>query len=204
MANVQCNDTDQICPTDCTEQQIPSVNFDDCSPELNDSEIEWVALAKSDAADFTDVEDAAEWTTRINQLATTPAPTPDDSIRMIRVVGDKPAPEITTRIVSGGRSVQTAKRHTLNIDVDETNDLNYEFARSTSCNATYKLWYVTKAGFVYGGICGLKAQVILNLIQARGQGEIELYQGTESWSDKIDPPRADFPLAGTVNFTAES
>lgn len=202
--NTQCNDTDQICPTDCSEQQIPSVNFDDCSPELNDSEIEWVAVAKSDAADFTDVEDAAEWTARINQLAATPAPDPDDSIRMIRVTGDKPAPEITTRTVSGGRLVQTAKKHTVNIDVDETNSLNYEFARSTSCNATYKVWYVTKAGLVYGGICGLKAQVILNLIQNRGDGEIEIYQGTITWDDKIDPPRASFPLAGTVNFTAES
>lgn len=204
MANTQCNDTDQICPQDCSEQQIPSVNFDDCSPELNDSEIEWIAVAKSDADDFTDIEDADEWNARINQLAATPAPSPDNSIRMIRVTGDKPAPEITNRTVSGSRTVQTAKSHTINFDIDETNELNYEWARSTSCNATYKAWYITKAGLVYGGICGLKAQIVANLVQARGDGEIELYQGTMTWKDKIDPPRANFPLAGTVNFTAES
>lgn len=201
MPNVQCNDTDVLCPLDCTDQQIPSVNFDDCSPELNESEIEWIAVAKSDAVDFEDIEDAEEWTTRITQVAAGTAPSPDNTIRMLRVIGDKPAPEITNRTVSGNRQVQTAKKHTLNIEVDETNKLNYEFARSTSCNATYKAWYVTKAGLVYGGICGIKAQMVLNLVQNRGDGEIEKYIGTVTWNDKIDPPRADFPLAGTVNFS---
>lgn len=200
MANVQCNDTDVICPVDCTDAQIPSVNFDDCAPELNESEIEWLAIARSDASDFTDIEDANEWTTRITQTAAGSAPDPDNTIRMIRVIGDKPAPEVISRVVSGNRTVQTGKKHTVNIDIDETNALNYEFARSTGCNATYKLWYITKAGLVYGGICGVKAQVTLNLIQNRGDGEIEIYQGPVTWNDRLDPPRANFPLAGTVNF----
>jgi len=200
MANTQCNDTDVICAANCDDQQIPSVNFDDCSPENNESEIEWIAVARSDADDFTDVEDVAEWNARIAQAAADPAPDPDNTIRMIRVIGDKPAPEVQTRVVSGNRTIQTGKNHTLNVEIDETNADNYEFARSTSCNATYKLWYVTRAGLVYGGTCGVKAQMVLNLIQARGVGEIEKYVGTVSWNDKIDPPRASFPLAGTVNF----
>lgn len=198
--NTQCNDTDTLCPENCDEAQLPSVNFDDCSPELNESEIEWIAVAKSDAADFTDVEDVTEWEARIAQTAAETPPDPDDTIRMLRVIGDKPAPEVQTREVSGGRTVQTAKNHTLNVEVDETNATNYEFARSTGCNPTYKLWYVTKAGLVYGGICGLKANLVLNLIQNRGDGEIEKYIGTVTWDDKVDPPRANFPLAGTVNF----
>lgn len=200
MANTQCNDTDALCPENCEEQNLPSVNFDDCSPETNESEIEWIAVAKSDAADFTDVEDLAEWTARITQTAADPAPDPDNTIRMLRVIGDKPAPEIQNRLVSGGRQIQTGKTHTLNIEVDETNALNYEFARTTACNATYKLWYVTRAGLVYGGTCGMSAQLVLNLIQNRGDGEIEKYIGTVTWKDKIDPPRANFPLAGVVNF----
>ncbi len=200
MPNVQCNDTDVLCPVNCEGQNLPSVNFDDCSPEINESEIEWIAVAKSDGADFADVEDATEWTTRITQTAAEVPPVPDDTIRMIRVIGDKPAPEIQNRLVSGGRNLQTGKTHTLNLEIDETNAVNYEFARSTACNATYKLWYVTRAGLVYGGICGMKAQMVLNLIQARGDGEIEKYIGTVSWKDKVDPPRANFPLAGEVNF----
>ncbi|WP_179022064.1 hypothetical protein [Winogradskyella forsetii] len=198
--NTQCNDTDALCPENCDELNLPSVNFDDCSPENNESEIEWICAAKSDAADFADIEDLTEWDARIAQLAADPAPDPDNTIRMLRVVGDKPAPEVQTRVVSGNRTIQTGKTHTLNIEIDETNAVNYEFARSTSCNATYKIWYVTRAGKVYGGTCGIKGQMILNLIQARGVGEIEKYIGTVTWDDKIDPPRADFPLAGTVNF----
>lgn len=201
MPNVQCNDTDTICPESCDTQNLPSVNFDDCTPETNESEIEWIVIGKSDAADFTDVEDADEWDTRITQTAASPAPEPDDTLRMIRVIGDKAAPDVQTRILSGNRTVQTGKTHTLNVEIDETNATNYEFARSTACNATYKMWYITRAGLVYGGICGMKAQMILNLIQARGVGEIEKYVGTVTWDDRLDPPRADFPLAGTVNFS---
>lgn len=200
MPNTQCNDIDLLCPVNCAEAQIPTVSFDDCSPEINESEIEWIAIARSDAKNFLDVEDSTEWTTRIAQDAATVPPAPDDTIRMIRVVGDKPAPELQNRVVSGGRSLQTAKNHTINAEIDETNIDNYEFARSTSCNPTYKLWYVTKAGLVYGGICGIKAQVIFNLIQNRGDGEIEKYVGTVTWKDRFDPPRANFPLAGVVNF----
>lgn len=200
MPNVQCNDTDVLCPVDCSTAQIPTVNFDDCSPENNESEIEWLAISRSDSADFADVEDATEWTTRINQAADDPAPSPDDTIRMIRVIGDKPAPEVQNRTVSGGRQIQTAKNHTLNVEIDETNSENFEFIRSTQCNPTYKLWYITRAGLVYGGICGIKAQAIFNLIQNRGDGEIEKYVGTVTWKDRIDPPRANFPLAGEVNF----
>ncbi|WP_159039837.1 hypothetical protein [Christiangramia fulva] len=189
-----------LCPVDCATAGIPTVNFDDCSPENNESEIEWIAISRSDSDDFADVEDATEWTTRIAQTAADPAPSPDNSIRMIRVIGDKPAPEVQNRTVSGGRQIQTAKNHTLNVEIDETNSDNYEFIRSTQCNPTYKLWYITRAGLVYGGICGIKAQAIFNLIQNRGDGEIEKYVGTVTWKDRIDPPRANFPLAGEVNF----
>lgn len=202
MPNTQCNDTYDGCPDGCDELTIPSVSFDDCSPEINLSEIEWIAVAKSDATDFADIEDVDEWTTRINQAAVPVVPPAvDDSIRMLRVVADKPAPEVQMRVVSGNRNMQIDKTHTINVDIDETNAINYEFARTTACNATYKIWYVTRAGLVYGGICGIKAQMVLNLIQGRGADAIELYQGTITWTDKIDPPRADFPLAGTVNFS---
>lgn len=200
MPNVQCNDTYDGCPENCEEMNMPSVSFDDCNPELNESEIEWIAVAKTSATDFADVEDAEEWTTRITQTAAGTAPVPDNTIRMLRVIGDKPAPEVQNRLISGGRSVQTGKTHTLNIEIDDTNEVNYEFARSTACNASYKLWYITRGGLVYGGICGQNAQMILNLIQNRGDGEIEKYIGTVTWKDKIDPPRANFPLAGATNF----
>lgn len=203
MPNIQCNSTYDGCPDNCDELVLPSVVFDDCNPEINSSEIEWIAVARASAPDFDDVEDAAEWTTRIVQTAPEPVPgTPDDTIRMIRVIGDKPAPEVQTRTLSGGRTSQVGKTHTLNIEIDETNAVNYEFARTTACNGTYKLWYITRAGLVYGGICGVPAQIQLNLVQGRGEDAIELYQGTVTWKDRIDPPRANFPLAGTVDFSS--
>jgi hypothetical protein len=198
MANIQCNDTDQLCPDTCDDFIVPSVSFDDCAPEINESEIEWIAVANKDASDFEDVEDAEEWTTRINQTA--PESGTDDSIRMIRVIGDKPAPEETEITISGNRTQTTGATHTANFDIDETNTVNYEFIRKLQCNTKVKLWYITRGNKVYGGICGLKAKLKARLVQNRGNGEIEKFTGTFVWEDKIDPPRAEWPLAGTTNF----
>lgn len=198
MANTQCNDTDLICPDGCEEFVIPSVQFDDCAPEINESEIGWIAVAHGDADDFTDIEDISEWNARISQTA--PGSNPDNTIRMIRVVGDKPAPENTEITISGQRTIRTGTTHTLNFDVDETNSTNYEFIRKMQCNASVKFWYITVACKVYGGICGLKGTINARLVQNRGEGEIERYTGTIEWKDKIDPPRADWPLCGVTGF----
>lgn len=199
MANTQCNDTDNLCGEVCEDVIIPSVEFNDCNPEINESEIEWIAETNADADDFTDIEDVDEWTARINQTA--PVSGPDNTIRMIRVTGDKPAPEDTEITISGRRTISSSTTHTVNLDIDETNATNYEWNRKTQCIKKVKAWYITVGGKVYGGTCGLKdAQIRTRLIQNRGEGEIERYTGTLTWKDKLDPPRADWPLAGTTVF----
>ncbi len=195
MANVQCNDTDKLCPDNCEAQVLPEVLFDDCAPELNRSEIEWIILGKANTAPFKDLEDLAEWNTRIKLVNSHV-----NSLRILRVVGDKPAAEDQTAVISGQRTVVSSANHTVNFDVDETNKVNYEFIRTTACNSSSKVWYVTVDGLMYGGICGLKAQIKMRLVQARGENEIEKYTGTLTWKDRFDPPRAKWPLAGMTNF----
>ncbi|MGG5503237.1 hypothetical protein ACPDHQ_07375 [Myroides odoratimimus] len=199
MAYTQCNDIDKLCPENCDEQQLPEVNFDDCSPETNKSEIEWVVVGKSNAKAFKDIEDIEEWNTRLA------LPLKDsDSLRILRVSGDKPAAEDATMVISGQREVVTDGTHTLNYDIDETNKVNYEFVRRTNCGGTYRFWYITIGGLIYGGNCGLKGQMKARLVQERGDGAIEKYTGSLRWKDKFDPPRATWPLAGMTKFPTPS
>ena len=198
MANTQCNDIDQICPESCDDMLVPSVQFSDCAPEINESEIEWLVVGHSETPNFTDIEDIDEWNQRISQTA--PLAGPDNTLRLFRVTGDKPAPEDTEITISGQRTIRTGTTHIVNFDIDETNETNYEAIRKLQCNSTVKIWYITRACKVYGGICGMKAQFQARLIQNRGEGEIERYTGTVEWKDKIDPPRAEWPLCGTTVF----
>lgn len=182
MANVTC-------PTDCTSA-LPVVNFNDCAPEVNLSEIEKIFIGKSNATAFDDWTSPTEWATRLSQ----DDEISDDSIRELVVVGDKPAASTNEITISNGRRISTSKTHTVNFDIDETNDENYEFMRLVECSGQYKIWYKTKGGKLYGGNDGIQANVILNDVLTRGENEIELFQGTITWNDKHHPERVVSPI----------
>ena len=86
------------CPDDCSG--LPAVDFDICAPELHYGEVAKVYLAAADADDFTNVEDLAEWTTRLDDSATATG----DEIRTLTVIGELPEPEqteLTIQLVTG-------------------------------------------------------------------------------------------------------
>src|SRR5262245_46976933 len=71
-----------ICGSDC-DFELPAVDFADCDPETNESQIVKIYEAKANAADFADWTDAAEWTARLSQTSTDA-----DAIREYTVIGD--------------------------------------------------------------------------------------------------------------------
>lgn len=177
-----------LCPTDC-DSPLNEVEFDDCAPEINLSEIKRVFVAKPAAQAFTDWKVATEWTTRLNQADTEP-----DSIRELIVIGDKPAPANVQKNISNNRIIQVGKDHTLNFTVDETNDKNYEFARSTECGGKYRIWYETHGGKMYGGNAGVRVNLVMDTVLARGTDEIEAINGVATWRAKFSPERAPSPI----------
>jgi hypothetical protein len=177
------------CPEDCSAT-LPVVNFNECAPQTNDGEVIYLAVTKTTAIDFTDIEDIAEWNTRVSQTALTA-----DSIRLIPVIGDKPAPEEVVKTISLRREIVSSRTHSINFDIDETNDENYNFINQTTCGGQYKVWYVTADGRVYGGNCGLTGSLKINPVHTRGKGENLLFQGTFKFELKNHPARNTFPLA---------
>ncbi len=176
------------CPTDCSSQTLPVVNFNNCAPEINASEIEEIFMGKADDAAFADWSDAAEWATRLSQSATTAG-----KIRRLSVIGDKPAPNTVKKTVSKQRELVTKRTHTINFDVDETNDDNYDAMRQVQCGGLYLIWYKTRGGYLYGGDSGILMSLDAFDLLARGD-EDEKFQYTGTWEDKFDPERIASPI----------
>lgn len=180
------------CPTDCGGT-LPPVNFSSCAPTILESEIVRIFVARATAAAFTDAGSATEWNTRISQ---TDIEDPD-TIRVLTVIGDKPAATSTPRDISNGRQVTPFKEHTVNVTIDDATQENYEFMRNLECGGQVKVWYETAGGKLYGGNTGIeKARLDLNQVLASGD-EIETIQGTVTWRNKHHPERTDSPIFGT-------
>jgi len=178
------------CPTGCSTV-LPSVDFDLCDPAIYFGEITHLYIAAGDAAAFTDVEDLAEWTARLSEDSVDP-----DAIREFNVIADLPAATADEIVISLGRKVYSPATHIINVDIDEVSDLNYEFARMTSCNTQYRIWFGTP-NHVYGGTDGILASLNLRPVIERGIKSVNKLMGTAQWDAKFSPERHDSPFATT-------
>lgn len=177
------------CPTDCTSS-LPPVDFNECAPEVHYGEISHLYIATADATCFTNVEQITEWTTRVSESEMTA-----NAIRDLVVMADLGEPEQTEQPISGDRTVVGFKSFTINIDVDETNDINYRFLMNLECNTKYKLWFETADGLLYGGNCGIEGTLRLNNIIPRDRTEIAKFSGTFKWKSQFSPYRSLSPLS---------
>lgn len=179
-----------ICPDDCSAV-LPQTDFSDCAPVILLSEIEKIYVGKGDTNPFADWTTANEWTTRLSQTSTEA-----DVIRPLTVIADKPAAAPVNKDISNGRTIVIGKDHTLNVTIDDVSDANYEFMRSVECGtATYRIWYQTKGGMLYGGNAGIEAKLLLNNVLARGKDSIDEIAGTITWREKFHPERVISPIA---------
>lgn len=177
------------CPTGCSSI-LPIVNFDLCDPKVSFGEIEMVMMAAGDADSFTDWTDLSEWTARIDGTDISDP----NKIRQMYVIADLPAAAADEIVISKGRKVYSPATHTINVDIDDLSDENYEFARTTSCNVQFKVWFFTKS-HQYGGNDGILANVNLRTVIERGQKSINKLMGTITWEDQFSPERADSVFA---------
>ena len=177
------------CPNGC-ESALPVVKFDDCSPTIVLSEIQTIFLGKNTASAFADVESPTEWATRLSMTATD-----EDAIRPLTVIADKPAGAPVVKELSNGRKKVIRLDQTLNVEIDDVTDENYNFMRVSQCGGQYKMWYKTAGGKIYGGNEGIDASVVLDNVLGRGKDEIEKITGTLSWSDKFSAERVISPIA---------
>lgn len=178
------------CPDACSDQ-LPPVKFSLCAPELKYGQAAKGYIG-NDGYPLTDENDLAEWQARVNLPESDPA-----RILELSIVGDVPLPTANEIQLSRGRTATGLSEHVLNMEIDENNDVNYEFARQTQCGAfTKRVWYETYDGDLYGGKKGVLATVRLAEEMPQGSGELRKIKGTAKWKDQFQPCRTASPMAG--------
>lgn len=181
-----------VCPTDCSSQ-IPEVVFSECAPETNAGQIYniYVTNIGQSFADLAqDWTVAADWTGRLDNASTNV-----DAIRKFHVIGEKPVPEKVEKEISHGRIVSGKKKHTINIEIDETNATNYEMMRTLECGGSFLVWYETSGGLLYGGDDGIVATIQLDEMIPKSEQDLILIMGTVKWTSKFHPERIQNPVA---------
>lgn len=163
------------------------VDFDDCAPEKHWGEVSHLYIGSLDVPDFLDVSSIIEWNSILSD-------TEDDHIRTMTVIGDLPETEVTEIQMSGDRIAIGYKTFTLNFEVDETNDINYQWHQLLECGGKFKIWFETSDGILYGGNTGIEASVRMNLIIPRERTALVKFMGKASWKSLQSPPRCLSPL----------
>ena len=176
------NCPDIVCPTDCADE-LPEVEFSLCAPVINFGEISKIYLTIP-GNPLTNENDPAEWATRM-------AATDATKIIELTVLADLPAPETAQVDISGGRKATGLKSYTMALDIDETNDINYEFMCATSCATKKTLWFKTTGGKLYGGPKGIDGTLILDEVIPRSNKEVAKFTGSFKWDAKAAPCRTD-------------
>lgn len=185
---------DCACPTDCVENELPSVEVADCPAEviLEESEIQEVYLD-----DIVRNEQSGE-----EEFANLPAEVTGaepgwygDAVK-INTIGDLPPSEDTPRRIHKGWVKYGVSTWTLNIDIMEASESMYNLIRWMQCNkgklvgAAWK----TMGGYIYGTAKASIASANWNL--DRGEEGVAIGQIVlEIKADCLPPRELDPELA---------
>ncbi len=176
------------CPTTCAGAK-PAQSFNECTPELHYGEISKIYYCEADGTAFTNVDQLGEWTTRLDQSSNTA-----DKIRTLVVIGEMLEAEQTEIPISGGRTSYSPKTFTINAEIDETNDTNYEAMLTFECNLKYKIWPETSDGMLYGGNAGIEVVFKSNQPIPKSREEIVKILLSAKWKSKNSPLRCLSPM----------
>jgi len=171
------------CPTGC-DSVLPLASVDLCSPEIHFGEIQRIYFTNP-GNPLVNVESAPEWIDRLSNTSVA-----DDAIRFLYVSGDLAEPEKTETIISLDRKKYSPGEYTLNFDLQETNDINYDLMRTLHCNLDHLFWFATES-HIYGGASGITGQMIMNEIIEKGAQSLQVLRGMIKFKLTIPPARSE-------------
>lgn len=177
-----------VCATDCTTS-LPIVSFSECAPILLQAQVSDVYLA-NDGFPLTDWTDPAEWASRIDNDSTA-----DNAIRQLTVIASIADPTVTEKKISHRRLVFSPQEFTIQGNIDDNSDLNYDFMRATGCNRQYRMWYATLGGKLYGGNSGILTNLRMWETIVEDDNEYAILKLLMKWKAQFPPLRIDNPLA---------
>lgn len=172
------------CPANCGSV-LPDTLFNVCNPAVGFGEIQSIFIGLATADPFTDWTDLTQWETAL-ALATSEV----NALRELVVSGDLPLPATEEIVISKGRKVYSPATRSINFDIDDISEANYEFARTTSCNIQFRIWFMTPT-WMFGGNDGILAMVHFEPVIERGIKSLNKLTGTITWEAQFAPQRAE-------------
>lgn len=182
------------CPTDCGQNSLPAVDFADCAEAvvIEESEICAVYMTTPDynnpgqpSAKPADWGSAASWASVIG-----------NGVLELFGVGDMPVSDPNVVTISKRRQRKLSGLRTINFDIDDMSDANYNLIRELACGNDVVIWFATYGGYLYGGDNGFQVSVTVSDPElGRGEGTYALGKLQFQWRAKSAPPRIMNPLA---------
>ena len=179
---------DPTCPANCTTT-LPSMSFTKCGPKVNAAQIRWLYITNIGQS-LQDVEDAAEWATRISNSSGTA-----NAIRELLVIGSKPKPEYQKINIAGGLTVSGKKKHSVPFKIDQTNLTNLAMVRQFECGGSFLGWYETSSNILFGGDHGIEGSIDADVIIDEDSGQLIRIEGTFSFELQYSPEAIESPIA---------
>ena len=185
-----------VCQVGCDTSPAPA-QFDNCNPEVHQGPIEYLYIGTR-GNPFADWTVALDWADRIdNTTIADPL-----VIRQFRVIGTMPRPEANQIVISGNRKIVASKNFTLELEVDETNDVNREWVRNNECNGNYAIWFETsnvsgQPGLLFGGNDGVEGFVLADYTIEREENAIHKIMLTVTFTQKFSPESIVSPIQHT-------
>lgn len=184
------------CPTGCSTTPA-NVTADYCNPDVTNAQVTTLYVTSLDSASFTDIEDPAEWATRLVQTGVGA-----DDIRTLHVIMSKPVATATNVELGADKKAMIIKEHRLEGVIRETSDENYNFLRSTECGGNFKIAYVIgKYLFVNSDINGnvdndlIEVNIEMNDQASNNFSDPYEFAVVITWKSKFHPGRITNPLA---------
>lgn len=172
---------------------LPTVRADDCTTGAYRGQIDGIYFTRFGDG-LTLVTDPTEWATRLDQDDVLPDAPALADIRKLNVIGSWPAPEQTSAELSGNRTHFFDANHTINFAVDDTGQVNYDFAQDIAAvnGQQYSVW-VTNGAWIFGGNAGIAATLNVTIDIPEGRQELRKIRGTLTWTGGL-PDMAANPL----------
>jgi hypothetical protein len=177
-----------VCPDDCTST-LAENTYNYCTQHIVTGEVDHVFLAAGDAECFTDWTLPGEWAARISPDSLDP-----DAIRRFRGIGDLPEGASDEVEISLCQKWQSEKTFTLNFDIEDVSDENYNFMRTLECNNVMKGWF-SSGGKLFGDNCGIDVSVKANYKIDRGCKTLHKILLVFTWDNQFHPARCTNPIA---------
>lgn len=179
-------DADQDCPGSPSLSQVCAILI---KPEGATGPIDWTVK--------TDWESAVDNTDTANNF-----------VKYLSGVGSIDTPDKTTLTVAKGQVVTTIRLYTLQMEVFNLSNTQYETLRKIQCNPTnYTFWVENIGGHIFGGSLGISPTLTdVDFPLGSGDEDIERAVLTIQWRAKCDPERTyinnlseNFSGAGSIS-----